>query len=165
MAASTVYDVEAEEESNIGKSEKSSGNSSFRPGIVVAMIVGATVLTVVAVVGVYLIGANKRTVAEREALRSKAEAVLKARFNDTASIEPLQSLNVDWGEDKKTLIVTWVEGTQVQKRCKAPVLIGQNENGQAFGIAPFEAVPFDEQGMAEAACTTTAGVEFGLPVE
>lgn len=98
-----------------------------------------------------------------EQLRSKAEAVLKARFNDTMSgkgVAPLKSMSVVWKDDK--LVATWVQGDSKQKSCTAPVLVSADQ--QQFGIATFEAVSFDKQPQAPATCITTEGLEFGLPL-
>lgn len=125
------------------------------------VVVGVTIFIAV-IIGVFIATRGDDGAAEREATRSKAEAVLRARFNDTsASVGPLQTITVKWEGDQ--LVATWTQGENAQKRCTAPVLIGAD--GQNFGIAPFEAVPFDKQAAAPANCTVTAGLEYGFPLE
>lgn len=96
-----------------------------------------------------------------EETRAKAEAVLKARFNDTnPGVGPLKSLSVTWKGDQ--LVATWTQGENAQKRCTAPVLV--SPDGQSFGIAAFQAVPFDKQDSAPATCVSTEGLQYGLPL-
>ena len=129
---------------------------------ILALAIVMALVFVAVVIGVFIATRGDDGTAEREATRSKAEAVLRARFNDTsASVGPLQTITVKWEGDQ--LVATWTQGENAQKRCTAPVLIGAD--GQNFGIAPFEAVPFDKQVAAPANCTVTAGLEYGFPLE
>lgn len=131
-------------------------NKAFAIMVVVALIVIAVIA------GVFIATRGDDGAADREVTRSKAEAVLRARFNDTsASVGPLQTIKVEWVGDQ--LVATWTQGEAAQKRCTAPVLI--SANGQNFGIAAFEPVPFDKQSAAPANCVVTAGLEYGFPLE
>lgn len=131
-------------------------------GKIHGLLIVIAILIVTVIIGVFIATRGDDGAAEREATRSKAEAVLRARFNDTsASVGPLQTITVKWENDQ--LVATWTQGENAQKRCTAPVLIGAD--GQNFGIAPFEAVPFDKQSAAPANCTVTAGLEYGFPLE
>ncbi len=123
--------------------------------VAAAMIVATLAIT-------FVITRGDDGAADREVTRSKAEAVLRARFNDTSgSVGPLQTIKVEWVGDQ--LVATWTQGEAAQKRCTAPVLI--SANGQNFGIAAFEPVPFDKQSAAPANCVVTAGLEYGFPLE
>ncbi len=130
-------------------------NKAFAIMVVVALIVIAVIA------GVFIATRGDDGAADREVTRSKAEAVLRARFNDTsASVGPLQTIKVEWVGDQ--LVATWTQGENAQKRCTAPVLVG---NDGQFGIAAFEPVPFDKQAATPANCTITAGLEYGFPLE
>lgn len=148
---------------NQGENEEVSNETNDNPKPIkgFALLVVIAMISLAVVIGVFIATRGDDGAAEREATRSKAEAVLRARFNDTSdSVGPLQSIKVEWQGDQ--LIATWTQGEAAQKRCTAPVLIGTN--GQ-FGIAPFEAVPFDKQSAAPANCTVTAGLQYGFPLE
>ncbi len=116
---------------------------------------------VVVLAGIVLVVVSQRDTTHPEEMRAKAEAVLRARFHDTnPGVGPLKSMSVAWKGDG--LVATWVQGDVAQKRCTAPVLVGPD--GQSFGIAAFQAVPFDKQDSAPATCVSTQGLDFGLPL-
>jgi hypothetical protein len=153
-------DPDSGEHPRLKKPVVKSDNDEFPTWMVVLGL-----LAVIAVVGLIAIlaaniffGGND---APDEELRVRAESVLEARFKDTSDdVGPLQELTVRYEGD--ILVVDWVQGETVQKECTAPVLV--SEDGQSFGIAPFEAVPLDQLGTAEAHCVTTSGLVYGLPM-
>lgn len=118
---------------------------------------------VVVLAGIVLVIVSQRDTTHPEETRAKAEAVLKARFNDTMKgqgVPELKSMSVTWKGD--ALVATWTQGEAAQKRCTAPVLV--SPDGQSFGIAAFQAVPFDKQDSAPATCVSTEGLQYGLPL-
>jgi len=99
-----------------------------------------------------------------EATRLKAEAVLEARFGDTQAEQfgPLEELEVTWTDDN-SMTVRWVQsGPGSTKECFSPVLV--SEDGQQFGIAPFEAAPLNGLTSAPQRCIVTTGLVYGLPL-
>lgn len=153
---SWVNQSENEEVSNETNDNPKPIKRGFALLVVIAMIILAVVI------GVFIATRGDDGAADREVTRSKAEAVLRARFNDTsASVGPLQAIKVEWQGDQ--LVATWTQGENAQKRCTAPLI--SSPDGQNFGIEPFEPVPFSRQETAKASCTVTAGLEYGFPLE
>lgn len=128
-------------------------------------IVGVVAVVLVLITGVWLLtrgdDGEAQRLQQREQTRSKAEAVLKARFNDTnPTVGPLQVMVVKWDGD--TLVADWIQGDTAQKKCHAPVVIGAD--GQSFGVEKFSPVPFANQDKAKATCVATQGLDYGLPM-
>ncbi|MBI2798607.1 hypothetical protein HYX70_04975 [Candidatus Saccharibacteria bacterium] len=124
-------------------------------------IVGVVAVVLVLASGLWLLtrgdDGEAQRAQQREATRSKAEAVLRARFNDTnPSVGPLQVMVVKWDGD--TLVADWIQGDKVQKKCHAPVVIGAD--GQSFGVERFDPVPFANQDKAKATCVATDTTAF-----
>lgn len=144
--------AKAKPEPQRGKAKKNTRNTW--------VLVIAAVVVVVALVA-FIASRGDNGEAEREMTRVKAEAVLRARFNDTdPGVGPLVSMSVTYKGDQ--LVATWTQGEVQQKRCTAPVLV--SDDGQSFGIASFEAVPFERQDSAPATCVSTEGLQYGLPL-